>query len=251
MISNAHSNTDKSIEPYAIFENQKGETKEYYNDFYTRESAGEKYNPLIDALTESIVSDDNFNLFLEYIKMIESGYHDGSSGEVEGGYHMPSNNYDAFNPTTNAAGLYQFTPATVEAAKNRAESLGFTKELTETIQGDPREMPENLQSIMFIANLLNRKIGEDETTYFGKKGREGLVDDLAKKAFIDNDMDAMNDLYYTLHHTMLKNPITKRNDWIPDNVRRNVNSINLEPLLETWNKSEEKENFLNYYNKFK
>ena len=241
-------------EPYAGFRNQEGEIKEYYDDFYTRKSAekaGAKYNPLIDALTESIVSEDSFNLFLEYVKMIESGYWDGSPGKVEGGYHIPSMDYDAYNKDTKAAGLYHFTPEPVDVSRTRAENLVFTEELTSSIQGDPREMPEDLQSIMFIANLLNRKVEEDETTYFGKKGREGLVDDLAKKAFIDNDMDAMNDLYYTLHHTMLKNPVTKRNDFIPSNVVSNVNSINLDPLLKSWNKSKEKQNFLDYYNEFK
>ena len=72
-MSDAYSKADKAVEPYAIFENQKGEVKEYYDDFYTRESAGEKYNPLIDALTESIASDDNFNLFLEYDNYNTSG----------------------------------------------------------------------------------------------------------------------------------------------------------------------------------
>ena len=248
--------SNQNNEPYArfaIMHDDDVEFLEFQDDIYSIESAeaaGAEYNPLIDALVESIAAGDDFNLYLEYIKMIESGYWDGSSGEVEGGYHMPLMNYDAFNEITDAAGLYQFTPDTIDSARIRAENLGFTKELTDTIQGDPRDMPEHLQSIIFIANILNRGIGENESTYFGKKGRDGLVDELAIKAFIDNDMDAMNDIYYTLHHTMLYNPKTGKYDRVPEETKNLVESINLGPLAESWDKSDAKENLLNYYSQF-
>ena len=80
------------------------------------------------------------------------------------------NNPEAAAKTTSAKGVYQFTDASVQTAKNRMYNMGFDKEDIREIDNNPHNLSNEHADCMFLANMfaqrgsdkLLRKIGYGE-----------------------------------------------------------------------------------------
>ena len=156
------------------------------------------YNTLHQDLVSQIYTTDERPEFLNFVRQIESG---GAVNPLTRSTRYPQGRKEAEAKTTTAKGVYQFTDASVDTAKNRMETLGFSKEFRDSIKNNPKEWTDDQADIMFLANLFSRSVKEGESTYSGIEGRGYLIDELLKKALLEGDRAAMEDLYYTLHHT--------------------------------------------------
>ena len=85
--------------------------------------------------------------------------------------------------------MYQFNNATVKRAKQIALNLGIDQGFVSTIPNDPTMWNDKEADVMFLANMFAATMKE-----------KGLVDNLLEKAFA-GDRQAMQDLYYKVHHT--------------------------------------------------
>ena len=94
------------------------------------------------------------------------------------------NNPKAAAKTTSAKGVYQFTDASVETAKNRMHNMGFFLEDIRDIPTNPHEWNDEQADCIFLANM------------FAQRGSDKL---LSKVAY--GDLDAMKEAYYKFHHT--------------------------------------------------
>ena len=160
--------------PKDIYDPKTFKTQKQYRD----------YNTLLDSVVDMIMTTDNRPLILDKFSLIES-----------------DNDRTKKNPESTAKGVYQFTDGTVEHMKDRALNLGFDEKFIGSIDDDPREWTRDQADIMELIKLFGEVIGKGETTYLGLKGKPGLVDSLLEKAIKDKDPTAMEDLYYTIHHT--------------------------------------------------
>ena len=99
--------------------------------------------------------------------------------------HIESdNNPKASAGTTSAKGVYQFTDASVETAKNRMYNMGFEKEYIREIDNNPHNWTDEHADSMFLANM------------FAQRGSDALLKKIGK-----GDLDAMKHAYYEFHHT--------------------------------------------------
>tara|TARA_R100000781_G_scaffold886_2_gene1486 strand:+ start:328 stop:846 length:519 start_codon:yes stop_codon:yes gene_type:complete len=153
-------------------------------DIYTQDV--KNYNPLLDSLIENTMSGGERPEFLNLVRQIESG---GKYRPLLGRTDLPYGNPKARAKTTTAAGVYQFTEASVETAKNRAKNLGFDKGFINLISNDPRQWTNKEADVMVLANFFAQS-----------KIKKGFVDELLAKVF-QGDRKAMQDAYYMLHHT--------------------------------------------------
>jgi|TARA_R110002020_G_scaffold392332_1_gene602589 hypothetical protein len=153
-------------------------------DIYTKDAL--IYNPLLDNLTESVMSGDKRHEFLNLIRQIESG---GKYRPLLGTTDFPYGNPQAKADTTTASGVYQFTKKSVDTAKQRARNLGFDAGFINLIPNDPTQWTNKEADIMALANLFAQS-----------KIKPGFVDELLIKAF-GGDRQAMQDAYNMLHHT--------------------------------------------------
>ena len=186
------------------------------------------YSTLLDSLLEYTFknpSDEKRHPFMNFVRGIESGgYIDLNTGVPRFPYGQSS----AESPISNASGVYQFTPATVETAIKRARNIGVTEEFISKLPKAPTQWSNVQADVMFLVNLFPRSIRSDESTHSGVRGYPGLVDELLESAFVDYDREAMEELYYTLHYLAGEkqfkggvNPITKkrvRKMSVPENV---------------------------------
>ena len=183
------------------------------SDIYSPEGVydnqGVPYSPLLDSLIENIFHPEigqNRHPFMDFVRMIESGEEVLMlPGETMGMTAYPEGNPEAlaknlYGEGQPAAGAYQFTEDTVDAAKNRAKQLGMTNEFLKTVSDDPTKWTSNQADVMFLANLFTRTVDKGENTFYKREGKPKLVDELLNKAFVDLDRNAMEDIYYTLHH---------------------------------------------------
>ena len=97
--------------------------------------------------------------------------------------------------STSAKGVYQFTDASVQTAKNRMHNMGFFKEDIREISSNPHNWTNEQADCMFLANM------------FAQKGSDKL---LGKIAY--GDLDAMKKAYYKFHHTNPDKATIKRVD---------------------------------------
>ena len=97
--------------------------------------------------------------------------------------------------STSAKGVYQFTDASVQTAKNRMHNMGFFKEDIREISSNPHNWTNEQADCMFLANM------------FAQKGSDKL---LGKIAY--GDLDAMKEAYYKFHHTNPDKATIKRVD---------------------------------------
>ena len=98
--------------------------------------------------------------------------------------HIESdNNPKASAGTTSAKGVYQFTDASVQTAKNRMFNMGFEKEYIREIDNNPHEWTDEHADSMFLANM------------FAQRGSDALLKKIGK-----GDLDAMKAAYYKIHH---------------------------------------------------
>ena len=141
---------------------------------------------LLNNLIEQVQSTDERHEFLNLIRRIESG---GKYRPLLGTTDFPYGNPEARAETTTASGVYQFTEATVDSAKNRAKNLGFDTGFINLIPNDPTQWTDKEADIMILANLFAQS-----------KVKPGFVDELLIKAF-GGDRQAMQDAYNMLHHT--------------------------------------------------
>ena len=152
------------------------------DDIYTPEKKGKvyekaNYNPLLDELIQNIDEGGERPDFMQMIRMIESNdEHEAKASTLHG---------DEYS----AKGVYQFTNATVKRAKQRALNLGIDQGFVSTIPNDPTMWNDKEADVMFLANMFAATMKE-----------KGLVDNLLEKAFA-GDRQAMQDLYYKVHHT--------------------------------------------------
>ena len=120
------------------------------SDIYSPEGVydnqGVPYSPLLDSLIENIFHPEigqNRHPFMDFVRMIESGEEVLMlPGETMGMTAYPEGNPEAlaknlYGEGQTAAGAYQFTEDTVDAAKNRAKQLGMTNEFLKTVSDDP------------------------------------------------------------------------------------------------------------------
>jgi hypothetical protein len=166
------------------------------------------YNPLIDSILETVFMEGKGrHPFLQLVREIESD-NDKTKVSKEG-----------------AKGVYQFLDEdSIDAALERAKQIGVSKDFLKDIhRTDASEWTDQQADVMFIANLFPRGVETGRNTYFKRPGRKGLVDELMYDALINLDRNAMEDLYYTLHHTtnMKKYPGKLRG--IPPSTPENVN----------------------------
>tara|TARA_R100000458_G_C8116526_1_gene137192 strand:- start:62 stop:598 length:537 start_codon:yes stop_codon:yes gene_type:complete len=150
------------------------------------------YNPLLDSLVENVMTGGERPEFLNLVRQIESG---GRYRPFLGKTDFPFGNPKARAETTTAAGVYQFTEGAVDAAKNRAINLGFDSGFINLIPNDPTQWTNKEADTMLLANLF-AQIKKDEQG----KPIPGFVDELLEKVF-QGDRKAMQEAYYSLHHT--------------------------------------------------
>jgi len=105
------------------------------------------------------------------------------------------NNPKASAGTTSAKGVYQFTDASVQTAKNRMVNMGFDKEDAREISNNPHEWADEHADCMFLANV------------FAQRGSDRLLVKIG-----DGDLKAMKDAYYKFHHTDPDEATIKRVD---------------------------------------
>ena len=160
-------------------------------DIYQPQLPATESQDLLNNLLEQVQYTDGRDDFLNLIRKIES-----------------DNNPMASPGTTTAKGVYQFTDKSVETAKNRAINLGLDKGVINLISSDPRQWTDDEADIMFMANMFasvvdpNNPLTNKKETYSGLKGRPGLVDSLLAESYKETpSIDAIKDLYYTIHHT--------------------------------------------------
>ena len=110
--------------------------------------------------------------------------------------HIESdNNPKASAGTTSAKGVYQFTDASVQTAKNRMFNMGFEKEYIREIDNNPHKWTDEHADSMFLANM------------FAQRGSDALLKKIGK-----GDVDAMKTAYYKFHHTDPDEATKKRVD---------------------------------------
>ena len=139
------------------------------------------YNPTLDTLVENIMAGEERPELLNLIREIES-----------------DNNPLARNKTTTASGVYQFTKDSVITAKNRAKNLGFDKGFVNLIPNDPTQWTDKESDIMITANLFAQETD-----------KPGFVDELLEQA-LQGNRQAMQEVYYMLHHTAPDEATKKR-----------------------------------------
>ena len=93
--------------------------------------------------------------------------------------------------TSQATGVYQFTPATVKTTKQRALNLGIDSAYINLIPDDPTQWTDKEAEVMFMAHMFAAQV----------EGKEGFIDSLLKKSYVEGDRAAMHKLYYDIHHT--------------------------------------------------
>ena len=163
-------------------------------------------NALLDSLID--ISGDRSKMpeFMRLVRQIESG---GKYRRFKGETDFPYGNGSARADSTTAAGVYQFTKDTVSRAKNRAKNLGIDSGFINLIPNDPTQWTDKEADVMFLANMFaaivdpNNPKASKGQMYSGLQGRPGIIDSLLVEAFKPKNpsIDAMKDLYYTIHHT--------------------------------------------------
>ena len=99
--------------------------------------------------------------------------------------HIESdNNPKASAGTTSAKGVYQFTDASVQTAKNRMHNMGFYRDDIRDIDNNPHKWTDIEADCMFLANV------------FAQRGSDKLLIKIGK-----GDIEAMKQAYYKFHHT--------------------------------------------------
>ena len=144
----------------------------------------------LSRLGEELLTDSNVKVRLEKFDKFHQ--------EMESNF-----NPKAKNPKSTAAGLYQFTEASLVTAVNRlANTIGEDNLPQWAIEArehkDARKLSEKEQQILFYADM------------FQKKGSDNLL----KKVLAEGDNDAMIEYYGKLHHTDVDKPTQKRIDKI-------------------------------------
>ena len=126
---------------------------------------------------------------------------------------IESDNRIMANPgTTTAKGVYQFTNKTVETAKKRAINMGFDQGFVNLIPNNPQQWTDDEADILTLSNLFAKSMDLPGPI---KGSGEGFVDDLLVKAFGGN-RQAMQDVYYMLHHTKPDDATKRRvNKYMP------------------------------------
>tara|TARA_Y100000592_G_C5234619_1_gene205505 strand:- start:60 stop:515 length:456 start_codon:yes stop_codon:yes gene_type:complete len=99
--------------------------------------------------------------------------------------------------TTSAKGVYQFTDASVQTAKNRMFNMGFDKEDIRKIDTNPHNWSDEDADCMFLANM------------FAQRGSDKLILKIG-----EDNLDAMKEAYYKFHHTDPDEATIKRVDKI-------------------------------------
>ena len=94
------------------------------------------------------------------------------------------NNPKASASTTSAKGVYQFTDASVQTAKNRMKNMGFDNEDIRSIDNNPHNWNDEDADCMFLSNV------------FAQRGSDKLLIKIG-----EGDIDAMKTAYYKFHHT--------------------------------------------------
>ena len=162
-------------------------------------------NPLLDSLVNVILTGDTRPKFMNLIRQVESG---GKYRPKLGTTDYPFGNPEAKADSTTAAGVYQFTKDAINTAKNRAKNIGFDKGFINLIPNDATQWTDDEADIMFMANMFssivdpNNPLATKGEMYSGLKGRSGLIDSLLAESYKKSpSIDAIKDLYYTIHHT--------------------------------------------------
>ena len=162
-------------------------------------------NVLLDSLIDIAGDTTKMPEFMKLVRQIESG---GKYRHLKGETDFPYGNPSAQASTTTAAGVYQFTKDSIDTAKTRAINLGIDSGFVNLIPDDPTQWTDQEADVMFLANMFasivdpNNPNATKGQTYHGLQGRPGLVDSLLVEAFdVNPSIKAMEDLYYTIHHT--------------------------------------------------
>ena len=122
---------------------------------------------------------------------------------------------DVVNPITSDSGYYQFTRDSAKTAKQRAKNLGLDDKYINSLPSDPTKWPKEIQDILALTNIAARSVGPgeaveyfiDETGAQKYQGKKGSVNSLLANLLTDfdytnpEDIEAFEDLYYTLHQT--------------------------------------------------
>ena len=86
--------------------------------------------------------------------------------------HIESDNDNgASASTTSAKGVYQFTDASVQTAKNRMHNMGFDKRDIREISNNPHHWIDEEADCMFLANMFAQR-GSDKV--IKKNSKRGL-----------------------------------------------------------------------------
>ncbi len=163
-------------------------------------------NKLLDSLINIAGNKDKMPEFMKLVRQIESG---GKYREKEGETDFPYGNPLAKAKSTTASGVYQFTEDSVDTAKKRAKNIGIDSSFIDLIPNDPTQWTDQEADVMFLGNMFasivdpNNPKASKGQMYSGLQGKPGLVDSLLGEAFKPKNpsIDAMEDLYYTIHHT--------------------------------------------------
>ena len=165
---------------YFVFLEKMAKRKDIYKPSVFNIIQKKDYNILLDEIVDMIMHTDKRPDFYNLLRQIESG-----------------NNPNAKNPKSSAKGVYQFTDDTVVTTKNQGKNLGFNKKYIRNIPNNPQEWSDDQADIMTSIKLFASEVPEGSETYYGLKGRKGLVDSLLTEAVGNDDVTSMKDLYYT------------------------------------------------------
>ena len=144
-------------------------------DIYTKEA--NIYNSLLDKLIQNIDEGGQRPDFMQMVRMIESDDRQKAEASKLHGKEF------------SAKGVFQFTNATVKRAKQRALNLGIDQGFINLIPNNPTMWTDKESDVMFLSNM-----------FAATMKKKGFVDELLQKAFT-GDRQAMQDLYYGVHHT--------------------------------------------------
>ena len=192
--------------------------------------------PILNTLIKDISATGETPEILKLLQQIEVGTQSVPRGNIRSSkYNVPpgfwsssptgpylegKEKFNPVEPITSDSGYYQFTKDSAKTAKQRAKNLGLEGDYIDSLSSDPTEWPKPVQDILALTNIAARSVkpGEpveyfiDETGAQKYQGQAGSVNSLLKSllpfAGVEGfdytnlkDIEAFEDLYYTLHQT--------------------------------------------------
>jgi hypothetical protein len=185
-------------------------------------------NTILNSLIQDIMSPNGETPeFLKLLEQIETGGMGNIpswkynvppgfwSSSPTGPYLKGKEEFNPVKPIASDSGYYQFTRDSAKTAKQRAKNLGLDDAYINSLPSNPIDWPKEIQDVLALTNIAARSVGPgeaveyfiDETGAQKYQGKKGSVNSLLANLLTDfdytnpEDIEAFEDLYYTLHQT--------------------------------------------------